>query len=161
MILLLSQNKTCLKWMYYVMIVFGDISVINKNKMDKIIKTLLKTHSFDVCQIFVLNCEISIRFKFYEINKSLKVSKNNKKIYKYWADIILNHEMQLNILKKIYYAEYPKSAEFKQMSFNFYIGLKYSTRPFFNISFHQVDIWLIFKKVETTWTWNTFFIKIQ
>ena len=54
--------------------------------MKSVVNSLIKTLSFKVVQLIVLNCEISLRFEFYEICKKLKIFNNNKEIIEYWID---------------------------------------------------------------------------
>ena len=56
--------------------------------MNKIVNFFVKSLSFDVFQIITLNCEISMRIKFYEFCKKLKVFDCKEEFVDYWKEII-------------------------------------------------------------------------
>ena len=82
--------------------------------MQKIVNFFLKSLSFDVFQLIIFNCEISMRILFYEFcnknfcNFELKVFENNKEVFNYWLGIInmennklLKYSKLSNIHKKL------------------------------------------------------------
>ena len=87
---------------------------LNLTKMNKIDNFLIKSLSFDVFQLIVFNCEISMRFKFYGFCKELKVFACKYEFFNYWKEIInfehfnnyktnemLKYSKQTNIIKKL------------------------------------------------------------
>ena len=80
--------------------------------MNKIVNFFVKSLSFDVFQLIVFNCEISMKFKFYEFCKKLKVFDCKDEFFNYWKEIIktnefiknnemLNYSKQTNFIKKL------------------------------------------------------------
>ena len=53
-----------------------------------VVNFFVKSVSFDVFQLIIFNCEISMRILFYEFCKELKVFKNNKEMFNYLTEIV-------------------------------------------------------------------------
>ena len=74
--------------------------------MDKIVNFFLKFLSFDVFQLVVLNCEISMRIEFSEFcNFELKVFDKNDDILLYWKEIVYKRDF-IKSNKMLKYAKF-------------------------------------------------------
>ena len=111
--------------------------------MDKIVNFFLKSLSFDVFQIVVFNCEISMRILFYEFcnknvcNFELKVFDCKDEAMEYWLKIIYNRDF----IKTNEMLKYSKLSNFiKKLTTKEILEIIYSI---YSVNFYETFEYLI------------------